>query len=865
MTSPETSGWSGGLGLPPEEYAIQAGPVWEQATHLQTSAGLPTQGWKLHVSARPSTSLRTLELAVPVLRAHRVTFKVAASETVLHAINDGAHGPAAIGKFITVYPDPGAVVEVAGDLAIALGGLSGPRIRSDRQVREDAPVYYRYGPFAPQLARTASGELTLAVMAPDGQALPGFAQEHFVDVPWAPDPFRGGASPAGDAGHRPVVLGDHYQVASVISRNPRGATYRGTDLRDGRAVVVKHARAFVNESATGDARSYLRAERRVLTHLAGQAAVPEVLDHFRAGADEYLVLSDLGGVDLRFDVLANGLYSADAPRGIATVADAGDEDAPARPRDAWTLARGLLGHIDAIHAAGIVIRDLAPKNVLVLADGQYGLVDFELAAHAGAHQFGWSPGYSSDRQRRNEHPEPADDLYSLGATLFHALTGMDPFVHAADGSADLRATLECLADVAGAVSDGTRLVTLLLSEDVLDRRAAAEMLRGGRPPGAARPAARRAAPPVDQALARILALAEQRAKRLVAGMGREPIALNAQSGVAGLLAELAFHAHARDVTLALAWAGTEPEGVSGLTHGLMFGRTGVAVALHLVADAAGDPRLLDRARALLPRVDELPGVERLEVANGLGGVLLGALSIGDADLAGAVAATLATHEPDWPGQAAALPVNQPGHAISIADGFAHGSAGITFARLQAELAGVGTPSDGTTARLSGLAQTAGRLATEAGRPTARPMAASWCQGLAGVGAVLVRGAAATGDDRLLDAAIRCAEAAHPIALRSPSLSECCGVAGVGELELDLYLATGDDRQLVRAQRLLHLTMRRGELLTSGYVGGAGPDGPFGWGDGLAGLLAFARRVADPTTPRHWMGPPVRAALPTRRA
>ena len=49
---------------------------------------------------------------------------------------------------MTVYPRAEQVRELGLELARVLAGHLGPRVLSDRRVREDAPVYYRYGPFS---------------------------------------------------------------------------------------------------------------------------------------------------------------------------------------------------------------------------------------------------------------------------------------------------------------------------------------------------------------------------------------------------------------------------------------------------------------------------------------------------------------------------------------------------------------------------------------------------------------------------------------------------------------------------------------------------------------------------------------------
>ena len=110
-----------------------------------------------------------------------------------------------------------------------------------------------------------------------------------------------------------------------------------------------------------------------------------------------------------------------------------------RPRPAavvgWgvELARGLA----AVHEAGLLHRDLKPSNVRISESGRAVLVDFGLARVTGSSdlslsgEFIGSPAYASPEQVRGERELDArTDVYSLGATLYHALCGRPAFEQA---------------------------------------------------------------------------------------------------------------------------------------------------------------------------------------------------------------------------------------------------------------------------------------------------------------------------------------------------------------------------------------------------------------------------------------------------
>jgi serine/threonine protein kinase len=103
------------------------------------------------------------------------------------------------------------------------------------------------------------------------------------------------------------------------------------------------------------------------------------------------------------------------------------------------IAKQLCEALAYAHARQVVHRDLKPGNILLTVNNVVKLADFGLArglsqAAAGGPPttYGGTPGYMSPQQRRGKPSQPSDDIYSLGATLYEALTGKAPTLE--DGS-----------------------------------------------------------------------------------------------------------------------------------------------------------------------------------------------------------------------------------------------------------------------------------------------------------------------------------------------------------------------------------------------------------------------------------------------
>jgi tetratricopeptide (TPR) repeat protein len=117
---------------------------------------------------------------------------------------------------------------------------------------------------------------------------------------------------------------------------------------------------------------------------------------------------------------------------------------PFLPREAAVILETMARAVAYAHAEGILHRDLKPSNVLLDLFGQPQITDFGLAKHLDSDssvdtrhssltltgQSLGSPGYAAPEQVRAATATVTSDVYGLGATLYHLLTGRPPFVGA---------------------------------------------------------------------------------------------------------------------------------------------------------------------------------------------------------------------------------------------------------------------------------------------------------------------------------------------------------------------------------------------------------------------------------------------------
>lgn len=823
------------------DFTVEHGLVWIAVT--PGGFVLPEHGWKLHISSRAADFRPLVKTLLPFLLAERCAFKLARSQRVLRELNDGLTAPASVGKAFTVYPDQRRVRDLGLHLARMLRGHAGPRILSDRRVSKGAPVYYRYGPFVTRRSPDARARHETRLTGPGGEEFEGLAGLSYRQPSWITDPFS--ADGARPDPHHGLLLGGRYRVTAGIRQAAQGNVYRATDTRDNAKVIVKQARAHVAEGGNqADARLRLRNERRILQALDGLPGVPRFTDHFRHGADEFLVTTDCGPRTLAQDVAEHGPYRHD-----------GMPDERGLGRLGARLARILI----SLHERGVIMRDLSPSNVVV-GDG-VSVIDFGYAAYGGVFFSGMTPGYASARQVRDEPPTDADDLHQLGMTLLYAASGVHPV--ALDENRDLPRirALQALSRRCGRDPTGimAAIAGLLSGDDELVRASARQIAAEncGRLAAEIRPLPK--PPAVTPELAAEIAdnLASDLVRSLAAVLDVQAAHdVSVYSGSAGIGLELVHHAGSDPAAARLGdLVDFTMRGAGQLcTPGLFTGVTGVDIFLR-EAGSAGAAAESWPGRKLPPSGWDAELPDLLDGSTGVGiGHLYFWRAAGDpADLAIARQCALKIYpEREFD--------THFGKADIVA-GRAHGLAGVAELMLgYAEAAGSRPAREMAMHQVSRLASRARTLIRQAADPSAEPMALSWCRGLAGIGQTLLYASTVLDDGDLADLARAAADRCAASVSRLSKPGQCCGIAGVGNYLMNVAATDKTGRYQEAARDVAaHLLLRSAGTPAHPryFAPGTAPHRSLSWSHGLAGILSFFRRLAHggpepiPALPAAW--------------
>lgn len=221
------------------------------------------------------------------------------------------------------------------------------------------------------------------------------------------------------------VLRERYQITGLIGQGGMGAVYMASDLRlEGRKTAIKEVGLETfgppGDPSAEQARLQFHREASILARL-DHPNLPKVSDYFSHNGRDYLVMDFVPGRDLKEIV---------------------DE---ARANGRFLDEKLVLGWAEQLGQALIYLhsqrplvlhRDIKPANIKLTPSGQIKLVDFGLVklmvpddartvtvlqgrgtvAYTPLEQYGGDMG----------HTDVRSDLYSLGATLYHLLTGQPP-------------------------------------------------------------------------------------------------------------------------------------------------------------------------------------------------------------------------------------------------------------------------------------------------------------------------------------------------------------------------------------------------------------------------------------------------------
>jgi formylglycine-generating enzyme required for sulfatase activity/predicted Ser/Thr protein kinase len=205
------------------------------------------------------------------------------------------------------------------------------------------------------------------------------------------------------------TLNNRYRIVKLLGQGGFGAIYRAWDTSLDCPRALKE-----NFDTSPEAQRQFKREAQILTTLT-HSNLPKVIDHFIIpGQGQYLVMDYIEGEDL------------------GTMQEKAGGPLPEGQVLNWI--EQVCAALEYLHSQNppIIHRDIKPKNIRITPQGKAMLVDFGIAkvcypdvsTITGAKAV--TPGYSPQEQYGVAKTDVRSDIYALGATLYHLLTGKQP-------------------------------------------------------------------------------------------------------------------------------------------------------------------------------------------------------------------------------------------------------------------------------------------------------------------------------------------------------------------------------------------------------------------------------------------------------
>jgi eukaryotic-like serine/threonine-protein kinase len=205
------------------------------------------------------------------------------------------------------------------------------------------------------------------------------------------------------------LLGNRYEIVSILGEGGMGAVYKARDVELDRMVALK----VIRPELAGRPEILQRFKQElILARKVTHRNVIRIFDLGEAAGIKFITMEFIEGRDLK-SILA--------------------QDGKLPPDRAVEIIQQVCLALEAAHSEGVVHRDLKPQNIMVDQQGRASVMDFGIARSlefGGMTQTGalvGTPEYMSPEQVRGEHADARSDLFTLGIIFQELLTGVLPY------------------------------------------------------------------------------------------------------------------------------------------------------------------------------------------------------------------------------------------------------------------------------------------------------------------------------------------------------------------------------------------------------------------------------------------------------
>jgi serine/threonine protein kinase len=211
------------------------------------------------------------------------------------------------------------------------------------------------------------------------------------------------------------LLKNRYEILGLLGTGGMGAVYKVADRdRQGKVLAAKELRSDgLSPIQAQEALSQFQTEARILARLT-HPNLPKVHAYFSLPGKHYIVMEYVKGKTL--DTILRSSKGRPVDERLAL---------------SWALQICRAMQFLSVQKPPVVFRDLKPSNIMIDHDGRVKLIDFGIARFFKEDKDGdtfvyGTPGYAAPEQYGTGQTDVRSDIFSLGATLHHCLTGRSP-------------------------------------------------------------------------------------------------------------------------------------------------------------------------------------------------------------------------------------------------------------------------------------------------------------------------------------------------------------------------------------------------------------------------------------------------------
>lgn len=348
----------------PKSYNVTYDNDWKYYMNIKNE--LPSQGWKIHISANINEVYEVLKAASKVLIEYKISFKHLINFSLYTKTNSKNADRAKSGKFIAVYPEnEKQFLHLLDSLANELRSFkNGPYILNDKRWK-NSNVFYRYGGFSK--IYNEKGQLCIK---DESDRLIVDQRTPFYQVPEFKknfDEYLDSINNINEPDYRNNKL-NNYEILDALTFSNSGGVYLAKNKTTDKKVIIKEARPNTGfDGNFDDSIQRQKNEEHALKKSLDIYGTVNFIESFYAWEHRFLVEEYIEGIDLqkwlsknypimKFENLDN--YKKKMKKFLPKLVDV----------------------LISLHSKGIAMGDLQPANIIVTENLDPKLIDFETSS-----------------------------------------------------------------------------------------------------------------------------------------------------------------------------------------------------------------------------------------------------------------------------------------------------------------------------------------------------------------------------------------------------------------------------------------------------------------------------------------------------